>query len=116
MGFTAPGGANLVGKRETPIEDYLREQVTLAGGLCEKHVSPGRRGAPDDLVTWPWTMDLVECKAPDVGAAPSQIRDHKRRAALGVPVYLLDTKHKIDLYVVERRRGARAAYLFSVPL
>jgi len=106
-----------MGKRETPIENYLREQVAAHGGMVEKHTSPGRRKVPDDLVTWPLgLMDLVECKAPDVGADDGQIRDHKRRAALGVPVYLLDTKAKIDVYIIERSRGFTPDYLFSVPL
>ena len=103
-----------MGKRETPIEDYLREQVALAGGMIEKHTSPGRRGVPDDLVTWPrGRMDLVECKAKDGVPEDHQIRDHKRRAALGVPVYLLDTKEKINLYVHVRSRGYTAAELWS---
>ena len=106
-----------MGKRETPIEDYLREQVAAHGGMVEKHVSPGRRGVPDDLVTWPrGRMDLVECKAPGELPTDEQYRDHKRRAALRVPVYLLDTKARIDLYVRVRSAGYTAAELWSVPL
>jgi hypothetical protein len=74
---------------------------------------------PDDLVTWPWgEMDLVETKSPDGdGAEPHQVRDHKRRAARRVPVYLIDTKDKVDDYVVARVIGRyHPEHLFSVPL
>lgn len=111
--------------REVRVEDHLREQVALHGGLCEKHTSPGRRGPPDDLITWPWgEMDLVETKRPKDGRLSKlQELDHKERAKRGVPVYLLDTKAKVDRYV--RIRCAQAPWseavvdllpLWSVPL
>lgn len=89
--------------RESCIERYLVKRVEADGGLCEKFVSPGRVGVPDRLITWPGgEMHLVECKAPGKVPRASQIRDHARRKRLGVEVYLLDTKEKVDHYC---RRG-----------
>ena len=89
--------------KESVVEKYLREQVELRGGLCEKHTAPGRRGVPDRLVTWLHFMELVETKAPGKKPRPDQVRDHARRAALGVHVPVLDTKAKVDEYVRSRR-------------
>lgn len=89
--------------RESSIEKYLNEQVEKNGGLCEKHVSPGQHGVPDDLVTWPGgTMELVECKATGETPDKHQLRDHARRAKLGVKVFVIDSKDGVDHYV---RRG-----------
>jgi hypothetical protein len=88
---------------ENSIEKHLREGVESAGGLCEKFRIVGRRGPPDRLITWPGgAMELVETKAPGKKPRRSQIRDHARRAKLGVRVYVLDTIEKVDRYL---RRG-----------
>lgn len=103
--------------KEIKVEDHLRKRVTECGGMCEKHVSPGRRGPPDDLVTWPkGDMDLVETKCPDGKRKPWQTLDHEKRALLGVPVYLLDTKEKVDVYVQARLTGVHLPALWSVPI
>lgn len=89
--------------RESSIEEYLLEQVEANGGLCEKHTSPGRRGVPDRLITWPGgVMELVETKAPDGTVKSHQERDHKRRRDRGVKVHVIYTKAAVDRYV---RRG-----------
>jgi VRR-NUC domain len=82
------------------IEAYLKRRVKEAGGMAEKHVSPGRKGVPDQLVTWDsgW-MDLVETKAPKGRLSDSQIRDHARRARRGVKVIVLYTKQMVDDYI-----------------
>lgn len=90
--------------RETKVETYLCDEVEKRGGLCEKHVSPGLRGVPDRLITWMFAhMDLAETKATGKKPRPNQIRDHKRRAKLGVEVHVLDTKEKVDAYIQFRR-------------
>jgi len=87
--------------RERNVEDFLKEQVEKFGGMCEKHVSPGRVGVPDELVTWPGgIMHLIETKAPKKGPRSSQQRDHARRAELGVEVYVLNTKLAVTRYVL----------------
>lgn len=89
--------------RESSIETYLNEQVVKSGGMCEKHVSPGQNGVPDDLVTWPGgVMELVECKATGEKPDKHQLRDHARRAKLDVKVFVVDSKEDVDNYV---RRG-----------
>lgn len=93
-----------VGKREGPIEDYLKEQVALHGGLAEKHVSPGRNGVPDQLITWCRVMDLVETKAPLGELSGAQERDHRRRALRDVHVFVTYTKEQVDAYILSRKR------------
>lgn len=93
--------------RESKVEKHLRVSVEGRGGLCEKHVSPGRRGVPDRLVTWPGgIMDLVETKRPKGTVRKNQEEDHKRRARLGIKVYVLDTIEAVDWYIqqLEYRR------------
>jgi hypothetical protein len=92
-----------MGKRESPIEDYLKEQVALHGGLAEKHVSPGRNKVPDQLVTWHGIMDLVETKAPDGKPDEGQLRDHRRRALRGIRVHVLSTFEGVDEYIAGRK-------------
>lgn len=88
--------------RESNIEKYLRELVEARGGLCEKHVSPGRRGVPDRLITWAGTMDLVELKAPGKKPRTEQERDHVMRRRRGILVWVLDSKEAVEAYVNER--------------
>lgn len=86
--------------REAAVEKHLRERVEAVGGLCEKHVSPGRRGVPDRLVTWPdGCMQLVETKAPDGVVKGHQQRDHARRARRRVYVRVTYTKQDVDDYM-----------------
>jgi hypothetical protein len=102
--------------KEKFIEDKLRRETRAAGALCQKFTSPATRDVPDDLVTWRCEMDLVETKAPGEKCRPGQLRDHRERAALGVPVYLLDTPEKVERYVAARREGKHLPELFSVPV
>lgn len=103
-------------RREQKLEDYLQERVEACGGLCEKFVSPGRRGVPDRLITWSGgRMDLVELKAENGQLSPEQRRDHKRRMERGVRVYLLNTREKIDKYIALRMLGLVAPDLYSHP-
>lgn len=88
--------------KESIVEKYLVEQVQKRGGICEKHVSPGRRDVPDRLVTLRYQpMMLVELKAPGKKPRSGQLRDHARREALGIKVFVLDTKQKVDEWIHE---------------
>ena len=89
--------------REKSVEDYLRQQVKKRVDRCmlEKHVSPGRRGVPDDLITWGHPlclMELIETKAPKGERAEHQKRDHRARARLGIKVHTLYTRAEVDEY------------------
>lgn len=103
---------------ESEVEKYLVKRCEANGCLAEKHTSPGRRGPPDRLITLTWgAMDLVETKKPGESARVNQVRDHEARAKRGVPVYLLDTKEKVDIYEMYRiKNGRHVPRLFSVPL
>ena len=93
--------------RESYIEKRLCAGVKRAGGLCEKFVSPGNRGVPDRLVTWPdAAMELVELKAPGKKPGPHQRRDHARRAKCGVKVHVIDSIDGVDRFL---RRGNPSA-------
>jgi hypothetical protein len=105
---------------EQSVEDYLVEMVEARGGFCPKTVWLGRKGCPDREVYWPGgRIDKVELKRPKGGKyEPGQERAHKQLAKLGTPVYLLNTKEKVDQYA-NWRGGSQhyhAPWLWSVPL
>lgn len=86
--------------RESTIENYLVKQVKANGGEAEKFVSPGKRGVPDRIVSWPFGYkDWVECKAPEGRLRRDQKRDHTRRAKLGHRVWVLWSKRDVDQYI-----------------
>lgn len=90
--------------REESVKNYLREQVKKRRDRCmvEKHVSPGKRGVPDDLITWGeplCLMELIETKAPKKSSRKKhQVRDHTERARYGVKVHTLYTRKQVDAY------------------
>jgi len=85
---------------ESKVERALVKCVEAVGGMCEKHVSPGRIGVPDRLVTWPdGTMQLVETKRPDGDLRVPQRRDHIRRAKKMVVVRMVYTIEQARNYV-----------------
>lgn len=87
--------------RERAVESYLVKKVKAAGGECLKFVSPGRRGVPDRLVLWPGgRAEFVETKAPGKKLKPEQKRFAERADELGFDVLLVDTKAKVDEYIV----------------
>lgn len=102
---------------ESTVEGYLRARVQSYGGRCNKLIDKSRVGAPDREVQWPTGggIDKVELKKPGGTAEAHQIRYHKFLARCGVPVYLLDTKAKVDIYMAARCFGDHAPELFSVP-
>lgn len=89
--------------REGKVENRLRAQVKKRKDRCmmEKHVSPGKRGVPDDLITWGYPlcmMELIETKAPKGDRKKHQVRDHEERAQLGIKVHTLYTVEAVDAY------------------
>ncbi len=104
--------------KESTVEDYLVEQCEARGAFCPKTVWLGRRGCPDREVAWPGgQVDKIELKRPVNGRyEPGQEQAHKEYAKRGVPVYLLDTKEKIDIYIVARAFDQHLPKLFSMPI
>ena len=89
--------------KEAVIEEYFVRQVESHGGMCEKFVSPGKKGVPDRIVTWPaaqWaSVHFVELKTIGGELFPWQERDHERRRRLGCFVHVIWTKSQVDAYV-----------------
>lgn len=85
--------------RESKIEQALTRRVKELGGMCEKFVSPGRRGVPDRLVTLPGgVIVFVELKAPNKEPSQTQQRDHERRRALGCDVRVIDNLDDVHAF------------------
>jgi hypothetical protein len=94
--------------QEKDIERYFVQQVEAAGGMAEKFTSPGRRGVPDRIVTWPAygfaRIHFVELKTIGGALEVAQERDHERRRRMNCFVRVLWTKKQVDEYVNESRR------------
>jgi hypothetical protein len=82
--------------RERDIEAYLVKQVKATGGLVRKVQWPGRRGAPDRLVSWPARLGgrgplFVELKAPGEKLDDHQEHEHALMRAFGMSVIVIDS-------------------------
>lgn len=87
--------------RESSIRKALKTGVEGAGGMCEAMARRGARHFPDDLVTWPGgVMELVEEKRPGQKPRAGQLRDHARRAKLGVKVHIVATLEDVARYLL----------------
>lgn len=98
-----------MGIREAPVETYLRREVKRCGGWHRKVNWQGRRGAPDDLVSFGFPrIALVECKAPgeEVDWNSSQGREITRLRADGWPVYVVSSHDDVDEVIEQIARGA----------
>jgi hypothetical protein len=94
----------------------------------EKHVSPGTKGPPDNVVWWPhgsifwatnpsWCIpprvqyhklpvaEVIETKAPNGKLSVLQKRDHQRRRDMGFQVYVIWTMEQAEIYL--RSRGKK---------
>lgn len=107
--------------RESKIEKHLRAEIAKLGGWMEKHVCPGRRGVPDNIVMWPEVLiqhlpavgratyaqyvEFIETKAPDGVYAVLQGRDHTRRRAMGFHVSIIWNMEQAEEYL--KLRGKR---------
>lgn len=78
---------------EGDIERALVKRVEKElGGLCEKFTTPGRRSAPDRIITLPnGRIIFVELKAPGKKPSKPQERDHERRREYGCDVRVIDS-------------------------
>lgn len=116
---------------ESSVEEYLRLAVIAEGARCDKVVNLTRIGAPDREIQWPgrslsagfWVggIDKAELKKPKGETrggkcSSAQGRYHQFLALCGIPVYLIDTKEKVDAYILARRNGLHLRALWSVPV
>lgn len=75
---------------ESEIEIPCCRMAEEHGWLRRKLQWVGRRDAPDDLFARDGEIVLVEFKAPGEKPRETQIREHKRFAAVGVKVHVID--------------------------
>lgn len=111
---------------EAVIEQYLVDTLKPWGARCDKVVDLSRVGGPDREVQWglsflpptgePLGADKVELKRPNGEPRKTQVRYHEYLALCGTPVYLIDTKERVDMYIAARLRGEHLPQLFSVPV
>lgn len=100
---------------EEVIERYLFDETAKVGARSEKCVNLSRIGWPDRTVQWPGIgVDLVELKKPGEKPEAHQTRVHEFLATCHTPVYVLDTKEKVDIYMQARMDGEHCFELFSV--
>ena len=77
---------------EKKIESALCKRVKELGGLCDKFTSPSKRAVPDRLITLSGNRIIfVEVKRPGEEPTPLQLKDHKKRRALGCDVRVIDS-------------------------
>ncbi len=95
-------------ERENPVETYLLEQVQMNEGRCYKWVSPGNPGVMDRIVMFAWMPDqFVETKAPRGRMRAAQYIQSKRLRELGRPVWMLNTKARVDFFIAEMLKAKR---------
>ena len=82
---------------EKKIEDKLKREVKLRGGLCLKFTSPGTVGVPDRIVLFSGGKLLfVEVKAPGKKLRPIQVKRKKELEGLGFKVLVIDSYKGIE--------------------
>lgn len=83
---------------EDRVEEHLRKQVKLLGGLCIKLNPFGYAGIPDRLVLLPGgVIAFFELKRPVGGKyEPLQLRWHSKLRKLGFHVFVCNTKASVD--------------------
>ncbi len=80
--------------RESYIERKVTEHAKANGWLPYKWVSPSQRGVPDRLYFKNGSLLIVEFKAPNKKPTPYQAAIHRRLAAVGWEVHIIDDIEK----------------------
>ena len=80
--------------RESYIEKKVTQIAKANGWLAYKWVSPSQRGVPDRLYFKKGTLLIVEFKAPGKKPTLYQQAIHRRLAAVGWHVYIVDNIDK----------------------
>lgn len=83
---------------EATIEQYLKESVEGAGGMCIKF--KGQKDVPDRVVILNGLTVFVELKAPGAKPRQSQVRMFTAMQIAGAMVFWLDGKDKVDEFIV----------------
>ena len=85
--------------RERDIEAYFVKRVKEAGGLQRKFVSPGVRGVPDRIAIFKGAVHFIEFKVPGKFLRADQLREHRKLAAAGCRMWIIDSKEGVDYFM-----------------
>ena len=86
---------------EGKIEKYFKKRVEETGGRTRKLKWIEHNGAPDRIAWWPCTGPIfVELKKPGKEPTKRQKEEHRLMREDGLVVYVLDSKMKIDSFVL----------------
>jgi len=81
------------GEREAPIEDDCIAFAENRGWMVRKMVYPSRRGCPDRFFFKEGRLVIMEFKRQHkVDADPLQVREHRRYAAAGWTVHIVNDR------------------------
>jgi hypothetical protein len=90
--------------REIKVENYLKEVVHQAGGMCRKW--PGRFGEPDRIVILPGRVLFVETKASDGKLSRKQMYMQNVMRSMGADVRVTWSIEDVDA-LMDDVRGTR---------
>lgn len=83
--------------RESKIEAYLVKRVKAMGGEVRKVAFIRRRGAPDRIVFFPFSVVIwIELKATGEKAKPHQVREHERMRRMGQRIEVVDSLERVE--------------------
>lgn len=86
-----------MGRKESVVENHLRDRVGQDLGFIRKVVYQGRKGSPDGWCFFPnGRLLMVECKAPGEPLEPLQVIELKLLRSLGFWVAWADSKEQVD--------------------
>ncbi|ATO43314.1 hypothetical protein [Loigolactobacillus coryniformis] len=89
---------------ERDVENYLKRQVKLHGGLAYKFVSPGQRGVPDQLILYKGQTLFAEIKKSDGELQATQKAQIRKMQRYGASIFVLWSKHDVDEMIKKMRR------------
>lgn len=95
----AEKGLLTVGARENKVENYLKDNVELHGGMCMKWVSPGLKGVPDRIVVYQGDVYFVEVKTVDGVLDKTQSRVINRLRFVGAKCFIVYGHEGVDAFI-----------------
>ena len=86
--------------KERTVEQYLKDSVEAAGGLCIKVKASGVKGVPDRIVVLEGVTMFVELKSKSGKLSIHQRKLFRKIQAAGGLVFVLDNKDGVDDFMV----------------
>ena len=93
---------------EAKVERANRDYAVAMGFAFTKYTEPGRVGPPDRKVIGHGLEFFIEYKARGKKPCPKQRRDHARRRAEGVCVYVVDDQAEGERILRHHAENGRA--------